>query len=116
MLAWTRLSVRSAGGLELAEARFGSFVKAARLKHVCGFAGVARFQGFSVKKCVCSEHPGALEWAECSFGGLVRAPGLKDFLFRRVSVRSVWGLELAKASCGGFARAPGLKDLLFRSV
>ena len=35
MFAWTRLSVRSVWGLELAEARFRGLVKAARLKHVC---------------------------------------------------------------------------------
>ena len=112
MFAWTRLSVRSVWGLELAEARFGVLVKATRLKHVCMEQAVrlerltsqaeARFGGGAGCPFRAS---GGLDLAEARFGGFVTGFRLKDFELRKVSVGSLWRLGLAEGRFGWFWRA-----------
>ena len=119
----------ASGGSQLAEARFGGFVRGSGLKdfllrkvsvrsawrlelaggQIWRFREGVRTEGFCVEgKCPFGAS-GCSSWPETRFGGFVRGSGLKDFLLRKVSVRSVRGLEKTEARFGSFGRVAGLK-------
>ena len=99
-----KVSVRSAWRLELAGGQIWRFREGVRT------------EGFCVEgKCPFGAS-GCSSWPETRFGGFVRGSRLKDFLLRKVSVRSVLRLELAEARFGGFVTGFRLKDFELRKV